>query len=89
MKLAFTPDAERELTAVIDALFELSPPAAARFAEAFDNTTGRLLTFPYSGPAVDGQFRVAVIGSSGYVLGYQVAGDTVMITSIRHGSRRS
>lgn len=88
MRLAFTPDVERELEAIVDDLLELSSSAADRFADAFDRTTARLVAFPLSGPAIDDQFRLALVGTTGYVLGYQVADDMVLITSVRHGSQR-
>lgn len=88
MKLAFAPDAERELEAIIDSLFEFSEAAANRFADAFDETAARLVAFPYSGPVVVGGFRMALVGSTGYLVGYQVVADTVRIMSVRHGSQR-
>ena len=88
MKVRWSPDAQRDLTEIVDFIWQDSPKAARRMHGLFRTAALRLVTTPFMGrPGLLPNTR-ELIPHPSYRLVYQVQGDTIRIISLMHTARR-
>jgi toxin ParE1/3/4 len=89
MRVRFTRPAQADLNAIYDYVSERNPSAAARLVARLIDRALALSYSPYQGRKIDEpNGRVIVIPRYRYFIFYEVQGDEIHITHIRHTSRR-
>jgi plasmid stabilization system protein ParE len=80
-------EAVEELRGIISYINAFDPPAAQRIGSRLFALGESLGDFPRRGrPAAAGLRELVTV--SPYILRYRVAGDVVLIVSVKHGARR-
>ena len=88
LKVRFTPDALRELDAIITTIRAESFAGARRVQRRIDDIVDQIGTFAgASGRTRDPTIRKAVIRPFPYLLFFRVDEDEIVVTSVRHGAR--
>jgi plasmid stabilization system protein ParE len=86
--IEFSPRADRDLDEIVSFLLRQSRQAAERFAEAFDQTTARLVLFPESGAPRPRRRRIAPVANTAYVISYRFRVGQLLILGVKHGAQR-
>jgi toxin ParE1/3/4 len=89
MKVRFTRTAQRDLAQIYAFISEDSPTIASRFVARLMERAREIGDHPFAGRATDEpNVRVIVAPRLRYLIFYMVVADEVLVTHIRHASRR-
>ena len=89
MRIQWTPRAADDLESIADYLAEKNPVKAAAVVRQIYDAAYALRQFPNRGRAGrKAGTRELVLGSLPWIIIYEVAGQTVHITRVLHGSQR-
>jgi toxin ParE1/3/4 len=89
MKVRFTRPAQADLEAIYAYVSERNPSAATRLVARLIDRALALSYNPYEGRKIDEpNGRVVVLPRFRYFIFYEIIGDDIHITHIRHTSRR-
>jgi len=89
MRVRFTRPVQIDLEAIYAYISEYNPPAAARVVARLIDRARALEYSPYQGRKIDeADGRVIVVPRYRYFIFYEIEGDEIHITHIRHTSRR-
>lgn len=86
MRLRYTRQALRDLTAISEHIREQNPSAADRIGARIRERIERLQDFPFAAPT-RGNARRLVISGTRYIVAYQVREQTIVILTVQHGAR--
>ena len=87
MKVQWTPEAERDRTAIWDYLAARDPGAARRIDQVFSDAVARLVDFPMVGHEGEISGTRELTPHRNYRLVYEVVDDTVWILVLIHAAR--
>ena len=88
MKVAWTPAAERDRSAIYDYLEARNPEAAARMDRLFSAAAARLVHFPWLGQPGEIAGTRELTPHRSYRLVYEVADETIWILVLIHTARQ-
>ncbi len=86
-KFRFDPRALQEFEEAVDHYLGLSPDAASRFVDAFEEAVEFVRENPQAAVRVEGEVRRSNLRRFPYALIYRVVNDSVVIVAVVHGRR--
>jgi len=86
-KLVFRPEADEEAQSTRRWYEEQRPDLGDQFADAIDETIGRIVSNPLAFPVAHNDTRRAIVRGFPYGVYFRLAKDYVVVTAAMHGRR--